>query len=133
MLGIEVLGYFMMIFVMFTSNLGGLGGGGAVIPVCMIFFGFDTKQSIALSNATTVISSFVRYLINFKKPHPYKGSHGVIVDYNAASLMLPMITIGATVGQILNKILPSVVIATMLTILLLVVSYTTIKKLCRII
>ena len=57
----------------------------------------------------------------------------MLVDYNVASLMLPMITVGAAVGQMLNKIMPSVVIAIMLTILLLLVSYTTLKKLCRIV
>ena len=132
-LAIEVLGYFMTFLILLTSNMGGLGGGGAVIPIAMVFFGFDTKQSIALSNATIVVASLARYLFNFNKPHPYKGTHGVLVDYNVASLMLPMITIGATVGQMLNKILPSVVIAIMLTLLLVFVSYTTLKKLCRIV
>ena len=40
---IEVLGYLMTFLVLLTSNMGGLGGGGAVIPICMVFFGFDTK------------------------------------------------------------------------------------------
>ena len=132
-LAIEVLGYIVTCFILLASNMGGLGGGGSVIPIAMVFFGFDTKQSIALSNATIMVASLVRYIYNFNKPHPYKGTHGVLVDYNVASLMLPMITVGATVGQILNKILPSVVIAIMLTLLLLFVSYTTMKKLCRIV
>ena len=40
---IEVHGYLMTFLVLLTSNMGGLGGGGAVIPICMVFFGFDTK------------------------------------------------------------------------------------------
>ena len=63
----EVIGYIMTWFILFTSNLGGLGGGGAVIPICMVFFGFDTKQSIAQSNATIVVASLARYLFNFNK------------------------------------------------------------------
>mmetsp|Transcript_31237 Transcript_31237/g.38596 ORF Transcript_31237/g.38596 Transcript_31237/m.38596 type:complete len:213 (-) Transcript_31237:1021-1659(-) len=130
---LEIFGYIVTFIILLTSNMGGLGGGGAVIPICMVFFGFDTKQSIAQSNASIVIASLARYFFNFKKTHPYKNGHGILVDYNVASLMLPMITVGATVGVMFNKILPSVIIAIMLTVLLLVVSYMTLRKLLRII
>ena len=44
---IEYVGAVMTLILLFISNVGGLGGGGAVIPIAMIFFGFDTKQAIA--------------------------------------------------------------------------------------
>ena len=131
--GIEVWGSFVTFLILLTSNMGGLGGGGAVIPVCMVFFGFDTKQSIAQSNASIFVASLARYIFNFNKTHPYKDGRGVLVDYNITSLMLPMITVGATVGVIFNAILPSVIIAVLLSLLLIFVGSTTLRKLIRII
>lgn len=43
LLGMEIAGCFVTVFVLFFSNIGGLGGGGAMIPVCIFFFGFSTK------------------------------------------------------------------------------------------
>ena len=40
---IEITGFALSLFVLLISNVGGLGGGGALIPVAMVFFGFDTK------------------------------------------------------------------------------------------
>ena len=129
---LEYIGGYVVIFILCASNMGGLGGGGAVIPLAMIFFGFGTKQSISLSNASVCVASICRYFVNWPKTHPYKNGTGVLVDYNIASLMLPMIVVGATTGVIINKVLPSVVVAVILTILLLAISYMTVRKLLRI-
>ena len=126
--GIEIAGIFCTILILATSNSGGLGGGGSMIPIIIIFFGFGTKQAIGLSNASIAVSSICRYFFNSKKSHPYKNGKGVLVDYNIASLMLPMIVVGATIGVMLNKILPIIVVTIILTILLLFVSYTTLRK-----
>ena len=69
---LEWIGNFAVIIVLLTSNCGGLGGGGAIIPVAMLFYGFDTKQAIGLSNASICVASICRYLINFNKTHPLK-------------------------------------------------------------
>ena len=100
---LEFIGCFITIFVLFASNCGGLGGGGAVVPIVMVFFNYDVKTSIALSNSTIVIAALTRMIINSKLPHPSKtdvqgNPSGVIIDYNIASLMLPMIIVGAMIG-----------------------------------
>ena len=56
----------------------------------------------------------------------------MLVDYNIASLMLPMIVVGATVGVMLNTILPDIVVVVLLTILLVFMSLTTKRKLNKI-
>lgn len=95
MLPIEYIGCVLILILLLVSNMGGLGGGGALIPVAMVCFGFDTKQAIAQSNASIFIASVARYFWNFRVTHPYKNGRGVLVDYNIASLMLPMIIVGA--------------------------------------
>ena len=129
----EIFGCVVTFVGLLTSNMGGLGGGGVIIPVAMVFFGFNTKQAIAQSNASIFVSSVARYLFNFNQSHPYKNGRGILVDYNIASLMLPMITVGASVGSIVNKILPSFMIAILLTVLLIFVGFTTLRKLLKII
>ena len=68
----EYVGTWATLVVMFYTNCGGLGGGGAMIPICMMFFNFDARNSIALSNATIVIAGLIRLLINWNKNHPLK-------------------------------------------------------------
>ena len=132
MLLIENAGELLTALILFLSNCGGLGGGGSMIPIIIIFFGFEVKQAIGLSNASIAVASICRYFFNFPKSHPYKNGKGVLVDYNIASLMLPMIVVGATVGVMVNKILPMIVVTITLTLLLLLVSYTTLRKLLTI-
>ena len=61
-----------------------------------------------------------------------KGGYGVLVDNNVASLMLPMAVVGASIGVMLNTILPSIVVISTLLILLVIMFFTTFKKLRRI-
>ena len=117
----------------FISCVGGMGGGGIVIPIAIFFFNFDTKTAIGISNASICVSSIVRYLYNFRAPHPDKNGKGIIVDYNIASLMLPGIVMGASFGVIANQILPVVFIVTCLSILLILLTFVTGLKLSHII
>ena len=127
MLDIEFAGCFFCLFIVMMANAGGLGGGGVVIPVGIAFFKFDTREAIALSNASVFISSLERFILILSKKHPTK-SFGVIVDYNIASLMLPSIILGANVGVILNLILPTVVITIVFTIILILLFIRTVLK-----
>lgn len=105
MLDIEFIGCFFCILIVMIANAGGLGGGGVVIPVAMAFFQFDTRESIALSNASTFVSCAVRFFLILNKRHPLKPFK-VVVDYDIATLMLPSIMFGANLGIIVNLILP---------------------------
>jgi uncharacterized membrane protein YfcA len=128
----EYAGSVSVILVLIMTSMGGLGGGGAIIPIAIFFYGFETKQAIALSNSSYIIACLYRYLFNFRKSHPLKDGRGVLVDYNTASLMLPMIMVGATLGVKFNQILPSIVVTFILVILLLFILVTTCKKLLKI-
>jgi uncharacterized membrane protein YfcA len=46
----EYIGAFIVFIVTIIANTGGLGGGGTIIPIALIFFGFDPKNAIPLSN-----------------------------------------------------------------------------------
>ena len=128
----EYVGAILTPLILFLSQTGGLSGGGTLIPVMILFFGFDTKQAIALSNFSICLSSYARFFQHFNKSHPLKEGKGVLVDYSIASIMLPMIVLGATLGVMVNKVIPALFIALILFILLAIMSIMTTKKLRRI-
>lgn len=90
--------------------MGGIGGGGVVVPIAMLFFQFDAKNAIALSNFSIFLSSLIRFFANAHRPHPLKNGKGLLVDHNLAILMLPLIVSGSSIGVILNIWLPNIVI-----------------------
>lgn len=99
------------------ANVGGIGGGGLIIPFLMTFWGFDTKQAIAISNMTIFVGALVRYLYTYKQKHPDKKATGI--DYGIVIVMMPLVLVGSFTGVLINIMLPSLVLAIILTLLLL--------------
>lgn len=112
--------------------MAGIGGGGVVVPISMIFFQFDAKNAIALSNFSIFLSSFIRFLANAHRPHPLKNGKGLLVDHNLAILMLPLIVSGSSIGVILNIWLPNLIIIASYVLGLSYLGYGVFKKAIRI-
>jgi uncharacterized membrane protein YfcA len=74
--------------------VGGVGGGGVANPLIMTFFHFKTKESIAISSFTILLSAVARFLYSFNEKNP-KKPHVVLVDYGLASVMMPATLAGA--------------------------------------
>jgi uncharacterized membrane protein YfcA len=107
---LELWGMISIFACLWLANMGGVGGGGMVVPLGIGFFKFDPKNAIALSNFSIFLSSAMRYLLNAHKPHPLKNGTGLIVDLNLAVIMLPLIISGVSFGVILNIIMPDLII-----------------------
>ena len=118
--GMEFIGLFLLIVVMSISTVGGIGGGGIVIPFCMTFFGFSTKGAIALSGFTIFTCSVARFLFNINEKHPEKDA--VQIDYGLATIMLPIVMMGSMIGVLANIILPSMLLQIFLTALLILLT-----------
>ena len=80
--------------VVFITNVGGVGGGGVIMPVAMAFFKLDSKNAVALSNLSLSIASSIRFILNANRPHPLKNGKGLLIDLNLTSIILPMIVSG---------------------------------------
>ena len=132
-LAIEIVGLIITALLIFYTNLGGIGGGGIVIPITIFFFGFDMKTAIALSNATIAVASICRYVLNLKRAHPLKDGKGVQVDYSVAAIMLPAIVVGVIAGGIVNRLLPEYLLAIILIVLLITMIISTLIKYCQIV
>ena len=129
----EIGGYVVLILAILFSNAGGLGGGGIVVPILLFFFNFKMKQAVAQSNASIAICGMIRLVFNSQKPHPLKEGKGLLVDYSQSSLILPGLVVGATVGVMINNLLPEVIIVAGFTSILMVMSVVTLRKLIHII
>ena len=108
-------------------SIAGLGGGGIIIPFSMIFFVFDTKNAIAISNFAIFTCSVTRYIYTLDKKHPEKKEN-VIIDYNLAIVMLPTVMMGSLTGVFLNIIFPAIVLQIILTCLLIFLSIQSLIK-----
>jgi uncharacterized membrane protein YfcA len=109
------------------ANNGGIGGGGLIIPICISMFGFNTIESIALSNSTIWVGALVKYFgFSLLQMDQAKGT--TIVDYNIASIMMPLVMTGSYVGVIISHFLPDAVLTIILIVLLVYLTYDSFKK-----
>ena len=99
-------------------TIAGIGGGGVVIPFCMMFFVFDTKNAITLSCFSILTNSITRFVLNYRQMHPEKNA--VVIDYGLATVMLPTVMMGSYFGVLVNMIVPSLIQHVVLTIMLFI-------------
>ena len=51
----EWVGIFVLMVALALSNIGGIGGGGIIIPIAIAMFGMSTREAIALSNSLSFL------------------------------------------------------------------------------
>jgi uncharacterized membrane protein YfcA len=74
----------------------------------MTFLGFSTKSAIALSGFTIFSCAVVRFLFFMNHKHPEKDA--VLIDYDLASIMLPIVMSGCMVGALASITLPNLIL-----------------------
>ena len=93
---------------MTLAVMSGIGGGGIIVSLLMVFYKLDTKAAIAVSGFTILIGSIARYFITINKRHPHKDA--TVIDYAISNILLPTVLIGSLVGVFLNIILPALIL-----------------------
>ena len=111
--------------------MGGVGGAGIVVPLSMIFFRFDAKNAVALSNFSIFLSALIRYLIFMSDKHPLKNGTGLMLDYNVSIICLPLIIAGVSVGVIVNIMMPNVIVGSFYVLMIGYFSFGVMKKACN--
>ena len=128
MLPIEVWGLLVLGLLLGFANIGGIGGGGLIIPLSMAMFGFTTKNAVAISNSTIFCGAIVRFfMFSIWQRHPTK-TDATLIDYSVASVMIPAVLIGSYVGILVNVMMPDTVLQIVLTLLLVYMTYESFKK-----
>lgn len=92
--GLEVGGIFVLIILKILTTMAGVGGGAIVTPFCMVFWGFPTKDAVAVSAFATFSATFASFLTSFKNRHPEKKAN-VLIDYGITCIMMPTTLAGA--------------------------------------
>jgi Sulfite exporter TauE/SafE len=87
-LGTALVGIGLMI-----AASGGVGGGGILVPLLIIVYGFHPKNAIALSNFTILGSSVTNMVLNVYKRHP--EADRPLVDWDLILVMEPLTMAGA--------------------------------------
>ena len=114
-----------MTLLLALANIGGIGGGGIIIPVCISMYGFGTRHAIALSNAIIFMGAVTRYLgFRSNDCNPFDISK-TLINHSLSCIMMPMVLMGSYVGVMLNILMPEVVICITLTIVLIFLTYET--------
>lgn len=128
MLTVEVWGLLVLGLLLGFANIGGIGGGGLIIPVSMAMFGFTTKNAVAISNSTIFAGALIRFfMFSIWQRHPTKAD-ATLIDYSLASVMIPAVLIGSYAGILVNVAMPETVLQIVLTLLLLYITYESFSK-----
>ena len=105
----QVIGIIVIVLLTTVANAGGLGAGAVIIPVYMFLYDFSATDSIPLSKITIFAGAIVNYVLSWKERYRKKNNKFVI-NYQFASIIVPLILSGTQVGVSLSKFLPPFVI-----------------------
>lgn len=107
----------------------GIGGGGILVTVLMVFGRLTPFDAVPLSKAIVFLGSLSSFALNRQKT--YRGSGGQdipVVDWRICKLIIPMALTGTLLGVLLNKHTPGWGVVIMLTAVLLFMTGTVVSK-----
>ncbi len=122
----EIIGGILIFIGSALSNAGGIGGGGLLVPILILFLNFYTKEAIPISKLMIFTGSLTAFLMGIKNKNPFRDS--TAVDYNIAIIIIPLVLFGTMIGVTFNKIFPPWIILMCLTTILIINTYKTVKK-----
>ena len=117
----EFLGIIILPILLALANVGGIGGGGVIIPITMACFEFTTKEAIAISGFTILAGAVARFTMDINKKHPEKDA--TIVDYGIIIVMMPLVLAGSFIGVLVNLSFPGIILSAVLTLILIGLTY----------
>ena len=94
MTGYEFVGTFLIFLGLVIAAYGGIGGGGIIVPVLLLVFGFDSQHAIPLSNITVFGSSIVTMAFNAARRYSSAHLNRPLIDWDAVLMMEPLTMIG---------------------------------------
>mmetsp|Transcript_25642 Transcript_25642/g.26056 ORF Transcript_25642/g.26056 Transcript_25642/m.26056 type:complete len:742 (-) Transcript_25642:433-2658(-) len=122
----DVIGFMLASLGATLGSLGGIGGGGLVVPIYIIATGLSPKQAIPLGSVTVLGGSLAGLLLNLRRRHPLADRP--IIDWDLILVMEPLVLVGTVFGSILHRVIPGKVLSVLLVLLLSIVAHTTLTK-----
>ena len=96
---------FVVIFTSMLSSVGGIGGGGLLLPIYMLMGSFGIDYSVPLTIITVAGTSFAKFLILFSKKHNMSFKRHMI-DYLLVMIIVPFDSNLSFLGYVLNVTSP---------------------------
>eukprot|EP01104_Vermistella_antarctica_P004679 TRINITY_DN1509_c1_g1_i1.p1 TRINITY_DN1509_c1_g1~~TRINITY_DN1509_c1_g1_i1.p1 ORF type:complete len:470 (+),score=120.74 TRINITY_DN1509_c1_g1_i1:210-1619(+) len=104
----------------------GIGGGGLNVPIFVLVGGQEPSLAVPLSQCMIFGLAFASVFINYPKRHPL--ANRPLIDWNLVLCLEPTVLLGSVIGVVFNKILPGWMVAVLLSIVLSVSFWKTLKK-----
>ena len=101
---------------MALAVISGIGGGGIIVSLLMVFYKLSTKEAIAVSGFSILTGSCMRFWLTIDKRHPEKDAP--VIDYGLTNIMLPSVLLGSVLGVFLNLMFPALLLQILLTVVL---------------
>eukprot|EP00892_Ulva_mutabilis_P007949 jgi/Ulvmu1/5526/UM023_0062.1 len=100
----DVVGWILACVTLFIAAGGGIGGGGALVPIYIILWNFKPAHAVALSNLTITGGALANLYCNYPRKHP--TAERPLVYWDMILVMEPMTIVGAVAGGFFTKLLP---------------------------
>lgn len=118
----EWVGMFTIILISTLANAGGLGAGAVIIPVYIFIYDFAPTDSIPLSKITIFAGAIASVMLSACSRRD-DDKNSLLINYEMATTMIPLLLIGTMIGVLLSKILPPVAITGCLCLYLIYSTY----------
>lgn len=123
----KIFGVVLIIIVSALANAGGIGGGAIIIPIYTFIFNFTVGDSIPLSKATILSGALVNLILSYNN-RLIGDKNKLAINYKLAGFIVPLILGGTMLGIMFTKLLPSVLIFSVLILYLFTSVYKIFKK-----
>ena len=111
----------------FIASAGGIGGGGVLVSIYLVLYGFSYNRSTVLSLVTVMGNLFSQLSLNYKKPHHILSSRPLIY-WDAIVILAPAQLGGSSIGKIVAEILPDIIKKSLAILVLAIVFVKTYYK-----
>lgn len=115
-----------IIFAMLAIS-SGVGGGLFWVPLFTALMQFTVKSAAALSQSCVAGGCLGGTIYSIMQRNPHLDSRPMI-DYSLTLVLMPALVQGISIGVMLNYIIPSVIISSLLVIILLLISARTLYQ-----
>lgn len=122
---------FVLMFAGILCSAGGIGGGGIYVTVLMVAGSLKPYDAVPLSKAIVFFGSMSSLVLNLRKTFQNTDvNQPSLIDYNICRLVVPSALIGTLVGVLLNRHTSDWVIVSVLSTILLGMTWMTGRAAC---
>ena len=125
------IGLIIIVFILsIITTIGGVGGGGLLIPTFILIGQFKIEEAIPLSIITILGDTFVRVCFLINRQHPMNKNR-YLIDMAPALLLVPFDGNTSFIGLILSEISPIIIVMILIIVTLGFTFYKSISKAIR--